>query len=999
MEHFDAIVIGSGFGGAVAACRLSQAGFRVLVLERGRRYESADFPALPDDDRLLPDLRRWVWSEEQGLWDLRDLGEIVTVQAAGYGGGSLIYANVHLRPPKEAFNDKHWPARFQDGALEDYFDLAAYMLNVSPISERPGEEFKKTAVLRQATHGLGRKSFQPPLAISYSDGPNAFGETQGSCTGCGKCATGCPSRAKNTLDHNYLAIAEQNGAVARTQCEVTGIVQGAADAAEQRWTVEYTDHLRAIQVPVTARNVFVCAGVVNSTRLLRGAKLRPECREVKQRVGLGYFPNADAAGMVYDTKDECFPSEGPCITTGAVHWQRDEAAGEDERKERFFMIQDGGYAPELERLLGVLRAPLWSGRNRIHDAVRPARAPRDTPREPTPMSGVALVSPLDGLLDAAAGNALVTTLPTALRASWEGFLRELERPLLMPAIVAATIERSSRARYERLPRWVKKLFRYGSLPVRLFKSTFEWFIGFVGGNGEVGHHALQGLLKGSDLDRKAYVRDIFGYDASGATRRMMLLAMGEDSAPGALLFDRKLGMVADLDLYHLIPTFTEQELLMKDLARELGGELRLNPAWSFFGKPITVHSLGGCTMSKEPANGVTRPDGQVHGCPGLYVMDGSVLCRSVGVNPTPTILAISELNILDFIRAERGDNWPELPGQRPPGAAQYLEHVRGARDWQKRATARGWQLRFEPEPAVAVQSAPLGLRFQEKFHGYCAPLKPGEDPIAGEGDSKRYRSGVDAAHRLFEIRGRPEHAFSLELNVSCVNLHRFFEDMTHRLELEGTLEFHLPGLPNSGEKGTKVRGYLELLVPRHKPYGVSPKLKGEQRAITGRPHRTRKGNPSPGAPRFMYYHLALPEDVLRLEGYKRIRNDPGLDAWRDTTALFTRFGRPRVAGSPLGSPIDAVAAGVVHVNLTDFAYEEMPSFATIGGEGALPRPPGLEVTGTQDPARVTWALGKFMAFFFGTLQRIYSPGARAASSALFEPLPNGVRHERPRLRV
>src|SRR5690606_25134544 len=129
-DRTEAIVIGSGFGGAVAACRLAQAGFAVLILERGRRFEKDDFPALPTAPALLPDLRRWVWQTDQGLWDLQDLEEIPSVQAAGYGGGSLIYANVHLRPPAAIF-ERGWPKIYRDPAtLAPFFDLAGYMLDV-----------------------------------------------------------------------------------------------------------------------------------------------------------------------------------------------------------------------------------------------------------------------------------------------------------------------------------------------------------------------------------------------------------------------------------------------------------------------------------------------------------------------------------------------------------------------------------------------------------------------------------------------------------------------------------------------------------------------------------------------------------------------------------------------------------------------------------------------------------------------------------------------------
>lgn len=1018
VEQFDAVVIGSGFGGAVAACRLSQAGFSVLLLERGRRYQAQDFPALPDDDRIAPDLRRWVWSNEQGLWDLQDLGEIVAVQAAGYGGGSLLYANVHLRAAEGTFEKPHWPRKLEGGALEPFYDLAAHMLNVAPIAERPGAPFVKTTKFDEVTAKLGRKTLRPPLAISYERGKNAFGEEQGACNGCGKCCTGCPEGAKNTLDHNYLAVAEQNGAVARTQCEVKRIRQGAQAEAEARWHVEYVNHLTASYVTVSAKNVFLCAGSVNSTRLLREASLRPDSEAVRERVGLGYFPNADAAGMVYDTHDQCFPSSGPCITTSVVHWEADAQRTnrrETERKNRLFMIQDGGYAPELERLLGVLRAPVWNGRNRVHDAT-PGPVVRPTPRAPTPLPGVALVSPLDALLDASSEPKVKEMAPAALGRSWEPFLREVGRALLMPSVVAATIERSAKARYERFPGWLKRRVGYDSWPVRAFKSSFQWFIDFTGGNDEVGHHALAGVLGGSDLDRNVYLRDIAGYDAENATRRMMLLAMGEDAAPGALVFDEKRGMVADLDLFHLVPGYTNQELLMKDMARELGGELRLNPAWSFFGKPITVHSQGGCGMSEDPKLGVTDPQGQVHGCPGLFVMDGAVLCRSVGVNPTPTILAISELNVLHFIQAHRGAGWPHsVTGELKEGADQYLRHREGARQWRERAARGGWQLRPpRPDEAVEVplQSEPLGIKFREKFHGYCAPIDAARDPVAGAQPARRgdgcedvrrpIPARADTAHRLLEIEGRPQNPFSLELTARCRDLNLFFEDCSHRLELEGDVTFTLPGLPQSGSK-RRVRGFLELFAERRKPYGLPESLRDVQTALSDYQYLTIKGEPESGAPRFMRYYLSVEGDELRLEGYKRVRNDPGVDAWRDTTALFTRFGRPKVDAAgvkrPLGEEIEPIAAGVLHVNLTDFVYDEIASFETSGGERcAAPHPP-FEVVGTTDPARMTWAAAKFASFFFGSLQRIYSPSAVSVLDAVLQPVTSGLRHERPARRV
>src|SRR5262245_66373396 len=92
-NEFQAIVVGTGFGGAVTTCRLAQAGLRVCVLERGRRYDIASIPDFPKPGQLFPDPKRWMWNGSQGLWDLRNLDGVTVAQAAAYGGGSLVYAN------------------------------------------------------------------------------------------------------------------------------------------------------------------------------------------------------------------------------------------------------------------------------------------------------------------------------------------------------------------------------------------------------------------------------------------------------------------------------------------------------------------------------------------------------------------------------------------------------------------------------------------------------------------------------------------------------------------------------------------------------------------------------------------------------------------------------------------------------------------------------------------------------------------------------------------
>lgn len=145
-QDADAIIIGSGSGGAVAAARLAQAGYRVLILERGRRWNPGDFPR----DPVLEG--RWLWSVDQGLYDIRGLGGMFAVQAAGWGGGSLAYANVFARP-SDASMDPRWPVHLRRDTLDPYYDLAAHARG-QPRPRRPPHGRAATAHgTHRAAHG------------------------------------------------------------------------------------------------------------------------------------------------------------------------------------------------------------------------------------------------------------------------------------------------------------------------------------------------------------------------------------------------------------------------------------------------------------------------------------------------------------------------------------------------------------------------------------------------------------------------------------------------------------------------------------------------------------------------------------------------------------------------------------------------------------------------------------------------------------------------------
>ena len=223
-DRFQALVIGSGFGGAVAACRLAQAGVGVAVVERGRRWPPRSFPR--DLSRLDAG---WLWLCNHGLYDARPLNDILAVQAAGWGGGSLVYANVAVRPPQEVF-DRSWPEPYSRAVLEPYYDLVAHMLEVRPVPADPrtGQLPPKTRLMAKAAGLLGQRDgfFHPNLAVRFEgEGPNRFGVAQKPCTFSGQCDIGCNEGAKNTLDLNYLALAERHGAAVATLTEAVHIAR------------------------------------------------------------------------------------------------------------------------------------------------------------------------------------------------------------------------------------------------------------------------------------------------------------------------------------------------------------------------------------------------------------------------------------------------------------------------------------------------------------------------------------------------------------------------------------------------------------------------------------------------------------------------------------------------------------------------------------------------------------------------------------------------------
>jgi cholesterol oxidase len=343
----DAVVIGSGFGGAVAACRLAQAGLSVTVLERGRRYAQNSFPRNWKDPTA-----GWLWQVGQGLFELKHFSQMMVVQGAGLGGGSLIYANVHLRAPHEVFQHG-WPKVYNRQMLDPYYDLVAYMLDIKPITASKFLGMPPKSILMQRMAAAMHRSAQfcfPNIAVDFGEPQtlhaNKFGALQEGCRYCGECDIGCNCRAKNTLDLNYLKIAEDNGARIETQCEVIRIEQ----TGESGYRVHFQDHRdNAMARELQTKYVFLCAGAVNSTELL----LR--CRDqfktlpnISPCLGANYSGNGDFLAFAFNTREPFRPSEGPTITSGIVYARRDGEA------QNWFILEEGGYPRQIGSLLQIL---------------------------------------------------------------------------------------------------------------------------------------------------------------------------------------------------------------------------------------------------------------------------------------------------------------------------------------------------------------------------------------------------------------------------------------------------------------------------------------------------------------------------------------------------------------------------------------------------------------------------------------------------------------------
>jgi cholesterol oxidase len=515
-DTYDAIVIGSGFGGAVTACRLSEAGLKVLVLERGRRWNSETYPRAPGD--------AWVWDQrnpakKNGWLDFRVQRGVCVAQGSGVGGGSLIYANVLIDAQPWMF-DFDWPPEITFQELQPYYKRVEAMLCPTPVPLNQLPERLK--IVREAAEHMGHSNrFRAlPLAITFdpawdSKGEHAYtrestrtwvnphGKTQGTCIHCGNCYIGCPVHARNTLDLNYLARAENKGAevrplhIVRCVSEIDG---------SYRVDFDRIEHGRLFRDHQTAPIVIVAAGSLGSTELL--LRCRDDYKTLPRlsaALGQNWSANGDFLTVSVHERNT-FPTQGPTITA-AIDFL------DGSQNESKFFVEDGGF-PEVFRIFFE--------------------------------EGIKFQFKNLGF------NAMVFGLAVFLR-------------------------------------------RFGG-----FNQMMPWFAQSIDAS------------RGELYLGRSYVRPWKKH-----------LKLHWDVATSKKTIDAVFAM-------------------HKQLAIATGGKPLIPFAWTMLKTLITPHPLGGCRVGRSADDGVVNHQGEAFNYRNLFVADGSVVPKAIGLNPSKTIAALAE---------------------------------------------------------------------------------------------------------------------------------------------------------------------------------------------------------------------------------------------------------------------------------------------------------------------------------------------------------------------
>ncbi|WOH19988.1 GMC oxidoreductase [Paenarthrobacter sp. GOM3] len=377
IEKVDAVVVGSGFGGSVAALRLAEAGQSVVLMERGKPYPPGSFARSPSE------MGRNFWDPDRGLYGLFDAWTFRGTEglvSSGLGGGSLIYANVLLRKDEKWFVNEspipgggyeNWP--FTRADLDPYYDAAEAMLQPVPY---PYRDTAKTMAMEKSAANLGLSITRPPIAVTFAAGPGQepgtnralplpeYGSIHGpntvrtTCTLSGECDIGCNAGAKNTLDHNYVSAAAFKGADVRTFHDVRGIRPLDQGGYEVRYVVHQPDRQGELLTEriIHCRRLLLGAGTFGTNFLL--LRNRGSLPALSDAMGTRFSGNGDLLTFIMAAKTPATNggrpgvrtltgSKGPVITTAI----RVPDSNDDDGDGRGYYVEDAGYPAFMNWLI------------------------------------------------------------------------------------------------------------------------------------------------------------------------------------------------------------------------------------------------------------------------------------------------------------------------------------------------------------------------------------------------------------------------------------------------------------------------------------------------------------------------------------------------------------------------------------------------------------------------------------------------------------------------
>jgi len=525
-NQYDFIIIGSGFGGSVSALRLTEKGYKVAVIEKGKRYKPQDFA------KTSWNLKKYLWFPSLGLYGIQALSwlkHVFILHGTGVGGGSLVYANNLLVPPDEVFKKHEWGDEDWLTKLKPHYQTALKMLGAAP-SPTIGEADRVLAdITKEIT---GKDTFHiNNVGIFFGEKPditvtdpyfNGHGPNRSTCTFCGACMVGCRQDAKNTLDKNYLFFAEKFGAEIIPETEVYKILK--TDNGYLIKTRRVTGIFSKTKT-FYSKSIVFSGGVMGTVKLMLKCKQQNWLPNISNSIGNYVRTNSEALIGVMAKDKKADYSDNTAITSGVY--------------------------PDASTHIEMVRY------NKGSDVI-------------------GLLATL--LVD---GN-------------------------------------------ERIPRWLKLVQTIARHP-RTFLRTF--------------------------------------FPSNFGARASILLVM--QTVEGTYLkldYSRKWFRLGGRKLDSNVPEghkkITAYIPIANKIAKEMANRMNGIPMclWTdaLFDIPTTAHILGGAIMSGSPKTGVVDYNGKVFGYENMYIADGSVIPANLGVNPSLTIVALSE-HIMSTIESKDGN--------------------------------------------------------------------------------------------------------------------------------------------------------------------------------------------------------------------------------------------------------------------------------------------------------------------------------------------------------